>query len=209
MADNDLCETSQPTQQSVLNRTGKDKFLLILNLPSILRKQSLSDSLIDIDPLQISIHGAVVPPIQVPSVDVRFGGQTYNVSSYSRPNYPPLSVNFIIDNKFQNYWLLWKWLSILNDPKSSYYAGTPAKSITQTTNYETWKDRIDSGFLTEYQTTFSVIGLNEYNQKSIEFIYHNGFITNLGGINYSYRDENIIESTVEFQYSRIEVVLPS
>ena len=29
--DNDLCETPQPTQQSVLNRSGKDKFILRAN----------------------------------------------------------------------------------------------------------------------------------------------------------------------------------
>jgi len=127
MPDNDLCETPQPTQQSVLNRTGKDKFLLVLNLPPVLRKQSLANDLINLEPLQISIYGSVVPSIQVPSTEVRFGGQSYNVTSYSRPNYPPLIVNFVIDNKFRNYWLLWKWLSILNDPRSSTYTGTDSK----------------------------------------------------------------------------------
>lgn len=200
MSDNDLCETPQPTQQSVLNRSGKDRFLLILNLPQILLKQSVSDELVNINPLQISIHGAVVPSIQVPSNEVRFAGQSYNVSSYARPNYPPLTVNFIVDNKFRNYWVLWKWLSILNDPKTSFYSGTDPKR-------ETWKDKVQDGILTEYQANFSVIGLNEYNEKNIEFIYYNGFITNLGGINYSYRDSDIIESTVEFQFSQLDVKL--
>jgi len=202
MVDNDLCETPQATQQSVLNRSGKDKFLLVLNLPQVLLKQSVTDKLININPLQMSIYGAVVPSIQVPANEVRFGGQSFNVSSYARPNYPPLTVNFIIDNKFYNYWLLWKWLAILNDPKTSYYTGTNPK-------YETWKDILADGILTEYQANFSVIGLNEYNQKTIEFIYYNAFITNLGGINYNYRDPEILESTVEFQYSQIDAVLPN
>lgn len=200
MADNDLCETPQATQQSVLNRSGKDRFLLVLNLPQILLKQSVTDDLININPLQISIHGAVVPSIQVPSNEVRFGGQSYNISSYTRPNYPPLAVNFIVDNKFRNYWILWKWLTILNDPKTSLYSGTDPK-------LETWKDRLQDGILTEYQANLSVIGLNEYNEKNIEFIYYNGFITNLGGINYSYRDSEIIESTAEFQFSQLDAKL--
>jgi hypothetical protein len=202
MPDNDLCETPQPTQQSVLNRTGKDKFLLVLNLPQILKKQSVTNNLIKIDPLQISIHGTVVPQIIVPNNEIRFAGQSYNVSSYTRPNYQPLTVNFIVDNKFHNYWILWKWLSILNDPNTSYYSGTNPR-------LETWKDRLADGILTEYQTNFSIFGLNEFNEKTIEFIYHNGFITNLGGINYSYRDPEIIESTVEFQFSKIDVDLLS
>ena len=200
MPDNDLCETPQPTQQSVLNRTGKDKFLLVLNLPPILRKRLTNDELLNIDPLQISIFGTVVPPAQVPANEVRFGGQSYNVSSYSRPNYPPLPVNFIIDNKLRNYWVLWKWLQILNDPESSFYTGTDPK-------LETWRDRLESGIVTEYQTNFSVISLNEYNQYTVEFIFKNAFITNLGGINYDYNDTELIKSSAEFQFSQLDVKL--
>jgi hypothetical protein len=200
MPDNDLCETPQPTQQSVLNRTGKDKFLLVLNLPPILRKRLTNDELLNIDPLQISIFGTVVPSIQVPANEVRFGGQSYNVSSYSRPNYPPLPVNFIIDTKFRNYWVLWKWLQVLNDPNEGYYTGTKSK-------LETWKDRLDSGVVTEYQTNFSILGLNEYNQQSVEFLFKNAFITNLGGINYDYNDTELIKSSAEFQFSQLDVKL--
>jgi hypothetical protein len=194
MLDNDLCESPQPTQQSVLNRSGKDKFLLILDLPFVLRKQPN----IDIKPLQISVYGTVVPTIQIPSVETRFGGQSYNVTSYNRPNYTPLSVNFVVDNKFQNYWLLWKWLKTYNDPRTGEYTGTKIKN-------ETKIDKIERGLLTEYQTNLTVIGLNEYNEKSIEFIYFNAFITSLGGINYSYRDPEILETTAEFQFSQFDV----
>lgn len=194
------CEN--PTQQSILNRSSKDKFLLVLNLPQILKKQSYTDSTVGIDPLQLSVHGTIVPAIAVPSVETRFGGQSYNVSSYSRPNYPPLTVNFIIDNKFRNYWVLWKWMSILNSPTGSMYSGTPLE-------LETHKDRINSGIITEYQSNFSIFSLNEYNQKSVEFIYYNAFITGLGPINYSYRDEGIIESTAEFQFSQLDIKLIS
>ena len=200
MADNDLCETPQATQQSVLNRSGKDKFLLILNLPQVLRKLEKTNPLISIKPIEVSVYGAVVPSIQVPPVEVRFGGQSYNVSSHSRPNYPPLNVNFVIDNNFKNYWLLWKWLSILNDPKISGYAGTKDGNENKT-------DKETRGSLAEYQTNISVVGLNEYNQKIIEFVYYNAFITSLGGIDYNYRSPEVLETTVEFQYSQFDVKL--
>jgi hypothetical protein len=200
MPDNDLCETPQPTQQSVLNRSGKDKFILVLNLPYVLRKQSLENKLIDIDPLQMSVYGTIVPNIQVPPVEVRFGGQSVNVTSYSRPNYPPLTVSFMVDNSFKNYWILWKWLSVLNDPKLSYYTGTP-------TNLESNRERFEKGNLKEYQTNLSIFSLNEYNQKNIEFKYYNAFITNLGGITYNYRDPELIETTAEFQFSQFEATL--
>lgn len=200
MADNDLCETPQPGQQSVLNRASKDKFVLILNLPSILREKSKTDDKIRLKPLEISVWGSVVPQVQVPSNEVRYAGQSYNVSSHSRPNYTPLTINFIVDNKFYNYWLLWKWLDVLNTSKGSLYDGTPDKLKTK--NFH-----IEQGNLLEYQSNLVLLGMNEYNQRIIEFTYYNAFITNLGAINYSYRDDAIIEATADFQFSQIGVEL--
>jgi hypothetical protein len=200
MSDLNLCDQPQATQQSVLNRSGKDKFILVLDLPFILKKQKNENRLIDMTPLQISVFGTIVPNVQVPPVEVRFGGQSINITSYSRPNYPPLTVSFVIDNKFRNYWILWKWLSILNDPKSSIYSGTPQ-------NDEVEIDRFERGNLKEYQTNLSIFSLNEYNQKIAEFKYYNAFITNLGGINYSYRDSELIETTAEFQFSQFDMFL--
>ena len=189
--------TANPSQQSVLNRSSKDKFLLVLNLPPILKKLSKQDKNISIDPLQVSVHGSVVPTISVPPQSLGFGGQTYNVTSYARPNYTPLKVNFILDNEFSNYYVLWKWLSVLNDPKESEYAGTPP-------NYSSYKDIIESG-LPEYQTNISLLALNEYNETTVEFIYYNAFITSLGSIDYSYRTTDLIESSAEFQFSQLDI----
>ena len=195
----DLCETGNPTEQSPLNIGTKDKFVLVFNLPRILRNLAKEDPSISVDPVQISIFGSVVPSIQVPPKEVAFSGQSYNITSYSRPNYEPLSVNFVVDNKFKNYWILWKWLSILSSPTESMYAGSDPR-------YETWKDRIENGTLTEYQSNFSLLAKNEYNQTIIEFRYLNAFITNLGGITYDYSDTDIIKSSAQFQFSQLEAV---
>jgi hypothetical protein len=202
MQDNDLCETPQPTQQSVLNRSSKDKFVLVLNLPEILRKKATTDSKINLNPLQMSIHGTIVPSIIVPSVELGYAGQTYHVSSHARPSYEPLTVNFIIDNKFYNYWLLWKWLDVLNTARGSSYDGTLEKNKSR-------KFHTEQGDLMEYQTHLLVFSLNEYNQRTVEFFYYNAFITNLGSINYSYRDSEIIEATAQFQFSQLQVNLLS
>ena len=185
---------TNPTEQSILNRPSTDKFLLVLNMPEVLRHKIFENNKLNLTPLQISVYGSVVPTIQVPAIQVPFGGQTYNVSSHTRPNYQPLTVNFVVDNTFYNYWYLWKWLSILNTPRESNYAGN-SRSI---------KGKDD---LVEYQTNVSVFGLNEYNKPTIEFIYYYSFITNLGGINYNYRENNMMESTFELQYSQFDVKL--
>jgi hypothetical protein len=174
---------------------------LTIFLPEAIRelnsKEDRKNSKLNLESLQMSIYGTVVPDISVPPQEVPFSGQTYNVTSYSRPNYPPLLVNFIVDNRFKNYYILWKWLSILSDPTQSMYAGTDP---------ETWKDRVENGTLTEYQSNFSLLSKDEYNKTIIEFQYSNAFITGLGGISYDYNDATIIKSSMQFQFSQLNVI---
>jgi hypothetical protein len=189
-----------PSQQSFLNKTSRDKFVLNLNLPFVLRKQKKNEPLFNIDNLQINVFGTIVPNVQIPPNEVRFGGQSVNVSSYSRPNYQPLTVNFVIDNRFYNYWLLWKWLNILNDARTSVYTGSEIDKLTPI-------DRTEIGNLIEYQTIFSIFSLNEYNKKVVEFIYYNAFITDLGSIEYNYQNAELITSTAQFQFDQLDIKL--
>jgi hypothetical protein len=185
-----------PQFQSPLNRASKDKFILLVDLPYVLRKYSAEDDLLNIETLQFSIHGSVVPSIVVPSVEAAFAGQTTNVSSHARPNYAPLSVKFIVDNDFKNYYVLWKWLDLLNTATGSIYDGTPLKK-------RTFEDIMIPGSQHEYQTTFLLYSLDEYNKPVMEFRYHNAFITTLGSIDYSYRDGELIEGSAEFQFNQL------
>ena len=195
----DLCSTGNPTEQSPLNVGTLDKFILVLNLPKILRERSILDPKMTIDPVQLTIFGTVVPTIQSPPTEIPFSGQTYNIASYSRPSYPPLAVNFVIDNKFKNYWILWKWLTVLSNPTQGFYGGTDTKD-------ETSEKHREDGILTEYQANFSLLAKNEYNQTIIEFRYLNAFITSLGGITYDYGNTDIIKSSAEFQFGQLDVI---
>ena len=170
---------------------------MVLTVPQLLRRFSQHDPNLDIDTVQISIHGAVVPDISEPSIQAPIMGHVTNYSSHSRPNYSPLQVNFLVDNNYFNYYILWKWLDLLNSANNSWYQGTEERLRTRAYDLES------GGLNNEYQTDFSVIGYNEYNEESIEFYYRGAFITNLGAINYSYRDAELLESTVQFQFSQL------
>jgi hypothetical protein len=189
-----ICEN--PQLQSPLNRASKDKFVMILNLPPVLRKRAAMDPLLDIESLQLSVYGTIVPEITVFETDVRFAGQNLHISSYARPTYPPLTINFVVDNNYQNYYVLWKWLEIVNDPTTSLYSGS---------NPNTPQIQLEAGNSTEYQTDFSVVALNEYNQSIIEFFYKKAFITTLGSINYNYRDGEILECSAQFHFSQLNI----
>lgn len=113
-------------KQPVFNKARKDKFLMVLTLPKILREidsdilSKRSQSLLKQESLQFSIWGSPIPQIRVPEVPMGVYGQTYNVTSQVRDKYDPITVNFTVDNRFSNWWVLWKWLEILNNPRDSW-----------------------------------------------------------------------------------------
>lgn len=188
--------------QAVLNRSRNDKFLLVLEIPPALKKvydTTLKDSY-TADSLQFTVFGSPVPNISVPNISLPYGGQNLNISSTSRPTYPPLPLKFLIDNGYQNYWMLWKWLDLFNDSEYSY--------TDLTTKLADFKGNIElKNPMSDYTTTFSLIGLDEYNNKLISFNYKSAFITNLSEINFSYQDPSEISCTATFAYNQLDVKL--
>ena len=90
--------------QSILNKSRVDKFLLVFDLPPILK--TFSNTLrseedgrsVKPDAVQFSIFGSMVPEITVPAIENRYAGNTLYVSSHSKNSYPPVNVKFNIDN---------------------------------------------------------------------------------------------------------------
>jgi hypothetical protein len=195
----DTC-AQNPQHQSTLNTASKDKFVMVLNLPYILRQKAVTDDKIDIRPLQLSIYGTVVPQTSVPAIDLGYSGQRANVSSHTRPNYGPIDINFIVDSRYYNYWIVWKWLDTLNTHRTSIYDGT--SSLNKST-----KDFVGTGTESEYQTTISVFALDEFNRQTVEFRYTNAFPISLSPIQYGYRDSENIEASCQFQFNQLEMKL--
>jgi hypothetical protein len=145
----------------------------------------------------MSVYGTVVPQISIPPIEARYGGQSTNFSSHSRPNYEPLTINFLIDNQYTNYYVLWRWLDLLNSATHSRYKGSQLNA----------RESQILGIINEYQTTINIIALDEYNIPTITFRYTNAFITTLGSIMYSYREGQIIEASAQFAFGQLDVTL--
>jgi hypothetical protein len=191
-------------QQSFLNKSRQDKFLMVLSLPKALLKQNPE---ITIRELQISIFESPVPKVTIPSIDTPYQGQYLKVTSQSRANYGPLTVGFTIDNDFKNYWILWAWLNILNeqrDSKMSQYFDKYSQVSGSTPSSKTIinKDQGTSVYF-DYMTNVTIYGLDEYNNKKIQFDYINTFITDLSEIQYSYRNTEELQSTVTFAFNQM------
>jgi len=161
-------------QQSILNKNRKDKFLLVLTLPSILKDRNKIDAndraseFFSLDSIQYSIYGTVVPAISIPDIDVSYGAQVSKVTSYARPAWTSVTVNFTVDNSYNNWWVLWYWLDLINNSTEgtfNYNNLIGTDSIAKKT--------------TQYQSNITVYGLDEYNNKKIKFDYLHSFINGL------------------------------
>jgi hypothetical protein len=185
-------------RQSPLNQAAKDKFLLVFDLPPILKTFSKTyernNSSVIPDNVQFSIWGTSVPEITVPGVQTRYAGSTLYVSSHSKNSYPPVSIDFAIDDQYNNYWCIYQWLNLLHDQKTG--------------EYNERQVFVDANF-NDYQTDITVYGLDEYGKKKIKFVYKKAFPTTLKGIEYNYQatGDMRITSGFVFLYSQLHVEL--
>jgi hypothetical protein len=198
--------------QSNFNKSRLDKFLLVLNLPPVLNSISTNDlagrgnnSLIG-DSLQFSVYGSVIPEIVVPEESLGYGGQSYKVSTNNRPVYENVSVNFTVDNNFNNYWVIYKWLDFLNDEKLSQFNG---KDLAVTPNVSPKELKQNKTLVppTLYQTDLTIFGMDEFDKPRIKFTYTKAFPVSLGSINYNYRNAGEIETNFDFAFSQLLVDL--
>lgn len=185
--------SNNPVNQSILNQSSKDKFILVLDVPPFLNKVIIDDKPATIEPLQLTVYGGVVPAASVPNISQGYAGQTQHITSMHRPDYSPLTVNFIVDNRYHNYYIMWKWFNGLNEAIQGVYNidGTQVKSRG----------------LYDYQTNMTLYGLDEYNKKTVAFKYLHAFVTGMGGIEYNYQDSGIITSNVTFQFDQLNMEL--
>lgn len=182
--------------QSSLNKSKKDKFTLVINLPEALRpinrQFQRKNPTIDLNTLQFSVYGSVVPKNTIPSEDVRYSGGNIYVSSHNKPSYDPISVNFTIDNQFNNYWVIHKWLDLLRNERSGIYEHP---------------EEINNVGIGQYATDFGITARDEFNNEIIQWVYKAAFPISLGEINYSYRDSDEIETSFEFAFRSVETFL--
>ena len=183
-------------QQTYLNKSRKDKFLFTLNLPNALKARNTNttrdDSKLSLDALQFSVYGTVVPKIEKPAVEIRYSGNTLYNSSHSINSYPPVTVNFTIDNRFNNYWAIYSWLNLMHDQVKGGY---DLEKLVENKKFE------------NYQSDFLLSVLDEFDKPVISFTYTKAFPVELGEIDLSYRTSEEIECQFTFVYSQLKLNL--
>lgn len=213
------------TVQTHLNKLRKDKFILILTIPNVLKslntKSAREDKFLNLDSLQFSVYDIIIPQSSVPEESLHYAGQNYNVTTYNRPPYAPCRINFEVDNEFKNYWVLWKWLQLLNDPMDSTYAGktmfpngAPKVLPTEINKRPDPQSHANPLFIRDnthywynYQTNITLLAKDEYNNDKANFTFKYSFITKLGELAYNYRDPDQLSCFFEFVFNQLDMHL--
>lgn len=185
----------QKIVQSFLNRSRKDKFLLVFDLPPILKRiqsnYTRNDNTIIPDSIQFSIYGTMVPGLTIKAVATRYAGDTLYVSSHSKDPYPPVNVKFKVDSGYNNYWAIYQWLNLQHDQKTGQYNE---------------RGIIVDGNFSDYQTDITMYGLDEYNgtdenfKPVIEFKYTKCFPTSLDSLEFSQKEDGDMEIECGFTF---------
>ena len=193
--------TTTAYDQALLNKSRLDKFIMVIDLPDLLkpiaRKFERNNQSVQLDTLQFAIYGTVVPQIQVPAIPVNYSGSAMHISSQVHPAYPPITVNFTVDNQFNNYWVIYTWLNALRN----YNDGTYATSIHDLPKAS------GNMLLKDYATDMTVFGLDEYNNEIVKWTYKRAFPISLGEISFNNRTASEIDTTLQFAFAEIECVL--
>lgn len=183
-------------QQTVLNKSRKDKFLFTLNLPNALKNKNSSterdDRKINLDSLQFSVFGTVIPKIEKPAVEIRYSGNTLYNSAHSINSYPPVTVNFTIDNRFNNYWAVYSWLNLMHDQVEGIYDK---------------EGSIIDGKFENYQADLILTTLDEFDKPVVFFTYTKAFPVELGEVELNYRNPEEITCSFTFVYSQLKLNL--
>lgn len=186
--------------QSPFNKARVDKFTMMVNLPPALKsinsKFERSGKNVNIDALQFSVFSTTIPDIVVPAVETRFGGSTIYVSSHNRPSFPPVTINFTIDNEYNNYWYIYQWLNLMRDEREGLYGIVNSRGLASA-----------EAVLGDYTTTFTLYAKNEFNNNVIKFEFLKAFPVKLGSISLNYQDSKEIQCSFDFVFSNITSTL--
>tara|TARA_Y100000592_G_C5376434_1_gene271204 strand:- start:203 stop:802 length:600 start_codon:yes stop_codon:yes gene_type:complete len=187
-------------KQSLLNKARKDKFIMVLTPPEAIREINTqaerSNKKVINDSIQYSVYGALIPKITVQDVATDYSGQSFKFSSHHRPAYENIFVNFTIDNRFNNYWVLFKWINVLNNNREAIYDADNIK-VRRPNRIQPLPKLME-----EYSTTLTIYGLDEYDKKKMQFDFIGALPVSLGQISYNYRDPMEAECTFEFAFSQ-------
>lgn len=198
-----ISRAEQIANYSELNKAYLDKFLLVLDLPPCLKVSGKPNSkvaqcnervqeIVKADSILYTLVGVPSTSLKIDPVDLAYSGDTISVSSHNRQT-DPLSISYMIDSLYENYWVLWQWMEMMAATKIGFPGKNPAGDIGY--------------LLRDYSTTVTVYSLGEYKKPTAMWRYEGAFPTSVESIKYGYTSEEPITNTFTMSYSFVTMDL--
>lgn len=136
----------------------------------------------DTDALRLNVYNVNIPGLSLTDTEFLWQGKTvhYHIGGIS---FEPLTLNFTVDVNFENWKVLFNWMTFIADNKD-----------------------IPSLDPDDYVTDASLILFDNFENVHSRIIFRNMWVQSLGEISFSIREgETQIESSATFYYDRYEL----
>lgn len=134
-------------------------------------------------PLTLNIFGSVVPSLTISEFEQDWQGFKQKIAG-SGLLFDQWNVSFVVDENFENWQILFNWMSYIND------------------NYEKHMDLHKN-----YSVDASLQITDNFRENVLELTFVSVWPTNLGEVTLSQRDgETLIECMVNFSYDYFKII---
>ena len=159
-----------------INKSSPENFeLLFPVLPTL-------DSIKESNSLSMNIYASVLPSISLDTKEHDWMGGKIHMDA-GGITYEPWYVNFLIDDDFNNWKILFNWITYINNNKDTYGRARPDYVV---------------------DATFNV--LNNMREPILTINFKNVWPNMLGEVGMSYREgEMVLSSNTNFMYDRYEI----
>lgn len=159
-----------------INKSSPENFELLFPVLPLL------DTLKESQSLSMNIFSSVLPTISLDTKEVNWMGGKAQYDSGGM-SYEPWYVNFLIDDDFNNWKILYNWINYINNNKDTYGRARSDYVVDATLNI-----------------------LNNMREPILTVNFKNVWPNMLGEVSMSYREgEMVLSSSVNFYYDRYEI----
>lgn len=160
-------------QKTNLNKAVGQSFELIF--PKIPVRSKVRET----EPFTLNIYGTVIPSLSISTTEHHWQGGV-NPRAMAPAIFEPWFVNFAVDSYFENWFMIYEWLSIINNNENIY-------------------DRTPS----DYWISATLKVLDNQQRHILDITFEHLFPTLLNEVSLSYREGTTnLESGVNFRYTR-------
>lgn len=179
--------------QSPLNKSIKDRFLLVLKLPDALQnklsayvKGNRENGIVK-ESLQWSVKRVNVPKDAIKTQAIPYAGGNMYISTHTKDAYDMITFNLKVDNKFKNYLTAYEWMNLIQNEYEAIY---DAAHLTENLS------------AMEYATNLKLIALDEYNNHLVSWTFTHAFPVEISELELDYESTDEMDLNITFAFSQ-------